>query len=683
MPGGWQTEVPQDPQPFVGHEPRPEQDESEKPPQFSTQRKAPRKCQQCEEMKEQLREKEEELREKEEELQEKEEELREKEEELREKEEQLLEREEQLWKTEEQLLEKEAANEALQAAARDWKMELFESWKSAGRYDKAGDYYEDLLKDLIKDTGVEMGPRILDLKQSYVDMLIKQGGRFDEAVRLAEEVWHKREREDPMSDVSKESHRQLCSIYASLKRPDQAASRHRIAYEQWKGLENAWALENGDECCKRLAEQQKYDEAASMQAEVWTERQRAENGGPRHPDTIKSGKSRIWLLKKLSDTLADQAGSESQENLRRSERETCEHRIDQALRCIWEAAESPEMRTEILDEGHKLGDRLLARKMFSDAEKVLDRVWQGRRLAAGEADPQAMSTSKLLAAAVKLQDSTEKYRKAAAIYSQLWKVCKRVFGQGDDETISVGVELAATLYHLEQYSGDEGAEEVYRWVLEQKQIYSRKVTSTVVDARYNLGRAIYRQGHADYAEAAGLLQDVYDQWYEKAPDAASIRECGHMLIEIYEYRGLVDPLKALFDGRKGLESRDILYLESGYAYGRILVEQEGNHELAREPMRSLWEYEPALVEEKKLRLQCGRLYGQILLELEQHDLAQDVLQAVMNAQDGVFEAGSTEVTEVSQYLGEARRAISERNILRPRDRNIRGVAKPKRRRIVK
>ena len=573
-----------------------------------------------------------------------------------------------------------------EADARDREMELkkklFESCKSAGEFDKAGKHYKDLLEDLMQENGVEK--RVLDLKQSYVDMLIKQGGRFDEAVPLAEKVWEERKCRDPTSDVSKESHRQLCSIYASLKWHDQAESRHRIAYEQYKGLDHAWALENGDECCKQLAEQQKYDEAALMQARVWKERQMAGSGGPKHRDTIKSGKSRIELLEKLSVALADQAGSESQQVLRRSKREVCEQEIDEALEDIWKTAESPERDTEILDVGHKLGDRLFARMRVLNAEEVLDQVWQGRRLVAGEADPQAMSTGKLLATVVKLQDSTEKYRKAAAIYSQLWKVCKRVFGQGDDETISVGMDLAATLDHLEQYSGDEGAEEVYGWVLEQKQIYSRKATSTVVDARYNLGRARYRQGLARYAEAAGPLQDVYDQWYEKPPDAASIRECGHMLVkiyehEIYEHQGVVDPLKALFDGRRRLEPRGILYLESGYAYGRVLMEvvrQEG-HTQAREMMKSLWEYNPAFEQEKAFHLKCGRLYGEILLKIKDHDLARDVLQDVMNAQDGVFKAGSTEVTKVSQYLREARLAISARPILSPRDRKMRGVPRPR------
>ena len=567
----------------------------------------------------------------------------------------------------EQLLETKAANEALRIAARDQKMELFESWKSAGEFNKAGKYYEDLLaNDLIEDADAEIAAMILNLKQSYVDMLIKQGERFQEAGDLAEEVWDRRKNADPVSDISKESHRHLCSIYASLKRLDEAERMHKLAYEEYKGREDAWALENGDECCKQLAEQHKYEEAALMQAKIWTERQKVANGGPRHPNTIKSGKSRISLLENLSVTLADQAGSESEKNLRRSKRETCEHEIDQALQYIWDTAESPERETEILDVGHKLGDRLLAGKRFSEAEAVLDQVWQGRKLATDDTDPQAMSTGRLLAAAVKLQGSTERYQRAATIYWQIWKDCKDVFGQGDDITISVGMDLAATLYLLGQYSSDGGAEEVYGWVLEQKQIHSRQDTSTVVDARYNLGRAMYHQGQAKYAKATELLQDVYDQWYERPPpDAASIHECGHMLVEIHKHQKAVEPLKALFEGRKRLETRDILYLESGYAYGRLLVEKE-DHGLARKLMRSLWEYEPALVKEKEFRLRCGRLYGQILLKFEEYNLARDVLQAVVNAQNGVFNTGTSEVTRVSQLLGEAQR-------------NIRGGAKPRRR----
>ena len=585
----------------------------------------------------------------------------------------------------EQLLEKEAANEALQIdlrdkniEVRDKNIELFESWKSAGDFNRAEKYYKDLLdKDLQKDAGAEIAATILNLKQSYVDMLIRQGGRFEEAVGLAEEVWEKRRGADPVSDSSKESHRHLCSIHASLKRHDEAERMHKLAYEWYKGREDAWALENGDECCKQLAEQQKYDEAALMQAKVWTERQKAGNGGPRHPDTIKSGKSRILLLEKLSITLADEAGSESQRNLKRSKRETCEHEIDQALRYIWDTAESPERKTEILDVGHKLGDRLLAKERFPEAEAVLDPVWQGRKLATDDADPQAMSTGRLLAAAKRLQGSPERYQTAAEIYRRLWKDCKRVLGQGNDETISVGLDLAATLYLLGEYSSDGGAEEVYGWVLEQQQFSSRQDTSTVICTRYNLGRAMYQQGHTKYAKATGLLQDVYNQWYEKPPEAASIHECGHMLVEMYEHQKAVEALKAIFDGRKRLETRDLLYLQSGYAYGRLLVEQE-DHELAREPMRSLWEYEPALVEQKEIRLRCGCLYGQILLKLREYDRAQDVLQSVMDAQDGVFKTGSTEVTMVSQLLGQAQQAIAARVTPRPRARKIRG-RRPRRR----
>lgn len=579
----------------------------------------------------------------------------------------------------EQLLAAETTIKALQIDARHRKLELFESWKSAGDFDKAEKFYDDLLaNDLAEDIGAENAEMILNLKQSYVDMLIKQGGRFEKALGLAKEVWDMRKGADPVPDISRKCHRQLCSIYASLNKPEEAERMHKLAYEWYKGREDAWALENGDECCNQLAQQHKYDEAALMQANVWTERQRATDFGPRHPETIKSGKSRISLLEKQSVMLADQAGSESENNLRRSERETCEHKIDQALQYIWDTAENPERESEILDVGHKLGDRLLAAKRFSEAETVLTQVWQGRRLETNDADAQTMSTGRLLAAAVKLQGSTERYQRAAAIYWQIWKDCKHVFGEGDGETISVGIDLAATLYLLGQYSSDGGAEEIYGWVLEQNQFTSRQDASTIMDVRYNLGRAMYHQGQAKYAKATGLLQNVYDQWYETSPDAVSIRECGRLLVEIYKHQKAVDPIKAIFDGRKRLETRGMLYLQSGYAYGKLLVEQE-NYELAREPMESLWGYEATLPREKELRLRCGRLYGQTLLKLEQYDLARDVLQAVMEAQTGVFRAGTSEANKVSQLLGEAQQAIPARKIPKLPRKNVKGVAKPRRR----
>ncbi len=469
-------------------------------------------------------------------------------------------------------------------------MELFESWKSAGEFNKAQGHYEDLLaNDLNYDADAGIAAMALNLKQNFIDMLITQGGRFEEAVGLAEEVWENRKGADPVSEISKQSHRQLCSIYASLKRLREAERLYKLAYEEYKGgREDAWALENGDACCKLLAEQQQYDEAASMQARVWTERQNAAHGGPRHPDTIKSGKSRISFLEKLSVTLADGAGSEPEKTLRRYRKRTCEGEIDQALQVIWATAKSPEWEDEILDVGHKLGDRHLAGKRFPEAE------------------------------------------------------------------------------------------EVYVWVLEQAQFISRQDTSTVVDIRYNLGRAMYHQGQAKYARAKGLLQSVYDQQYEKSPGAARIRDCGHMLVEIYRHQKAVEPIRALFNGRERLETRDLLYLKSGYAYGTLLVEQK-DHTLAREPMRSLWEYEPAVVAEKKVRLRCGRLYGQILLNIEDYGLAQVVLQSVMDAQNGVFNAGTAEVIKVTQLLSEAQSAISARIRRKVPAKNLRGGAKSTRR----
>ena len=257
------------------------------------------------------------------------------------------------------------------------------------------------------------------------------------------------------------------------------------------------------------------------------------------------------------------------------------------------------------------------------------------------------------------------------------------FGQGNDETIAVGKDLAATLYLLGQCSGDGGAEEIYGWVLEQIDLKSQQDTSAAIAARFDLGQALYRQGHAKYDKAIGLLQPVYDHWYKTLPHPTGIRECGHMLVEMYKQQKAVEPLKALFEGRKRLETKDVLYMESGYAYGRILVEQE-DHELARETVRPLWEYDRAVKKAKELRLRCGRLYGQILLKLKEYNLAQVILQAVLNAQSGVFETGTPESNKVSALLVEAQqaieaqRAISARPILKPRDKNMKAGAKPKR-----
>ena len=593
----------------------------------------------------------------------------------------------------EQLQQLRAANEALQIAnralqvdARRHERELFESWKSAGEFNKAEKYYRDLLAhDLIEDTGAEI-VTMLDLKQSYVDMLIKQGGRFEEAVGLAEEVWGKRNAADPVfgpvSDLSKESHRHLCSIYAALKRLDEVERMHKSAYDWYKGRDDAWALENGDECCKQLAEQLKFEEALVMQANVWKEREKTAIDGPSRLNTIKSGKSRISLLEKFIVSLADQDESVSQKNLRRSEKELCEQKIDQVLQSIWATAGSPETEIEILDVGHELGARLLRGNRFSEAEIVFDQVWQRRKRATNETDLQAMETGIMLATALRLQKSTNKNRRAVFMYRQVWNTYKIVLGQGNDETIAIGKDLAATLDLLGQYSDDGGAEGVYGWILEQIELKSQQHTSATIAARFDLGQAMYRQGQARYDKATELLQTVYDQWYKTPQHPADFRGCGRMLLEMYKHQKAVEPLKALFEGEKRLETEDMLYMESGYAYCNILVEQE-NYEPAREPLRLLWEDRAAVAEENEYRLWCGLLYGRILLKLREYDPAKVILQAVLDAQIGVFKTGTRQFTYVSTLLREAQQAIPPRAILKPRDKNIRAGAKPKKHANVK
>lgn len=102
-------------------------------------------------------------------------------------------------------------------------------------------YHETVIdRDPSKTEDTEM----LDLEHSFADMLMEQK-KFLEAEPISRAVWERSKQcSGPPSDLSKKSHRQLCSILCALGKHREAETMHMRVYQG--GEMNAWVLENGD-----------------------------------------------------------------------------------------------------------------------------------------------------------------------------------------------------------------------------------------------------------------------------------------------------------------------------------------------------------------------------------------------------------------------------------------------------
>ena len=109
-----------------------------------------------------------------------------------------------------------------------------------------------------------------------------------------------------------------------------------------------------------------------------------------------------------------------------------------------------------------------------------------------------MQTGRILADALKLQESFQQYKRAASLYRRIWDQGIRVFGENNDWVISVGVALAERLFLDGQYADPDVAEQISQWVLEQKKEKLGLADLEVHDARYKLGKAIHAQGRERY-----------------------------------------------------------------------------------------------------------------------------------------------------------------------------------------
>ena len=596
--------------------------------------------------------------------------LQDSEEQLRDSWKKIQESQEQLQSNQEHI---EASREQLEGYKRtvaDLKLLLFQTYAKAKQYNEAGKIYYEIL-----DIHSEAIPAetVLEMKYSYARQLHEQGDleKVARAKEIAEDVWKTRKMLDSvfetprmMSEKTKESHRQICSIYTTLQDFDAAEYEQRLVYQ---GVpKDDWMLENGDALAITLMKRKKYEEAALLRLDVWKERRQLANQEPWDSCTVQSALMCISFLKEivgdLSKTLSEHGESEEEQDDIRHCMPWHERNILKMLQVVWRTAIVPESRPEILEVGHELGSRLIAGGKYADAEAILNCVWEARTALYPGANQLAMSTGRILIDAIKLQESPGRYERAANLYRRILDKAKPKFGEDNDWVISVGTTLAETLFLDGKYAGPDGAEEICRWVLEQKEKKLGQADPQLDDARYKLGKAVHAQGRERYASLPHILQDVYDRWNNNLPKSSSTVECGRMLVKAYErYEDLaaLDRIRAMFEGRGPVSEKDMLYLESGHLLGNLLLNRR-DWEGAGEVLRLLWDYQADLLEEKRIRLWCGQLYSQSLLRRNRYRLAKKVLESVEHAQcaqPDIFGEGSTESERVAGLLRQVSRAL--------------------------
>ena len=499
---------------------------------------------------------------------------------------------EELHGTQEELEEKNERLEKYESDIEGLKLRLFHRYREAEKYTKLERYNEakKIYEEILSNYKEAILPEaILEMRYSYAEQLREQG-KFPEAKKIAEDVWERRKELDSlsknpkmMSEESKKSHRQVCSIYNSLGEFDAAEKEQMSVYHG--APKDAWKLENGDALCITLMKHKRCEEAAQLQLRVWEERRQLEKPGRWEECTIRSALSRVDFLeiivKNLSDTL--------QKNCREKE-------INEMLRHVWTMPKAPELRLQIQKVGHKLGTRLVAGGEYADAERVLKDVWEAGTALYPEAKLLTMSTGKELVDVLKLQESPQQYKRAARLYRSILDEAKHMFGEDDDWVISVGIALAETLFRDGQNAGPDGAEQIWRWVLDQKTKKLGQADPQVHDARYNLGKAVLAQGRERYPEHAQILQGVYDRWNKDSPKPSVTVECGRLLVKAYEDGGLatLEPVRALFNGRS---EKDMVYLESGHLLGKLLLRKE-DFEGARQLLESFERDQPEMCVER-------------------------------------------------------------------------------------
>ena len=530
-------------------------------------------------------------------------------------------------------------NKALKELAESRGIELFHCLKKAKDYDGAENLYHDIMK--ARDATTDGDEVILGLNYAFAATLMEQK-KFAEAESISQAVWEKRKQDPgPLSEHSKESHRQVCSILCAMGKYKDAEKMHRFMFPS--DTMDSWALENGDEICQSLKEQGKHTMAKDMQEEVWKERLR--QSSPRDGATIRSGLRLIQFHEKFVATI-DKGGTdvERRRNVNHKEASKCE--IEMTLEKIWGARQYPEPNTDILNAGHELGVVRFRQNQFSDAEAIFTLVLEGRRHHLGDDHANTISTRSLLGRALRRQDKQDTYRKAVEVLQDKWQIMVR--NRCPDAIQSVE-DLAQAHFSLGEWPN---AEQLYAWIVQQK-LQSRDCPrQEIEDARWNLGQTLCKQGMRKNIEAVGILDKLYLQWKASSPKSDRTLQCGHLLAQLLSaQKKCEEALKIaveVFNARRALEKKGADYLNSACVYGSLLLEVEQFADAER-TLKSAWEHQAEGIEEQEARLKCGHLCGHAQLKRRRYSDAKKTLESVIGAQEE-NSAGVHEIAETRKLL---------------------------------
>ena len=502
---------------------------------------------------------------------------------------------------------------------------------------------------------------ILGLKYSFAAMLMEQKN-FEEAEPISRAVLEKRmANPNLLSEIAKESHRQLCSILCAMGRHRDAERMHRTMYQS--ETMDLWALENGDEVCQRLRERRQFLRAKDLQEEVWLERQKRHS--PRDGLTVRSGRRFIEDLKRLVANLDNRGDTDAVRRRNRCDRESYESQIEITLSKIWDTRENPEPSVDILNAGHDLGAVILLQEKFSDAEAILRPVWEGKRAKFGERDINTISSGRLLGRALCRQEKEETYREAVGVLQGIWQT-----NNCDAESLACAEDVAQAYRSLRQLPN---AEYVYRWILHQKAHKPGISTQEIDDARWNLGQILYIQGNVKSRDAVIVLHELYQRFSASSPTGDMTLQCGQMLAQsIWTQDGKPD--KALkialdvFKERRDSAEKGVAYLESARLYSSMLLEVLKLAE-AEGALESVWKYQAEGAEEQSLHSKCGHLYSKALSKGQKYKPAKKILETVLQNQETNF-AGPQEIAETRSLLEEVNRSLEEKKRKSDRRRKL-------------
>lgn len=272
------------------------------------------------------------------------------------------------------------------------RVELFECHKKDKKYDQANEVYLEAIKWGRSQADTD---EMLKLKASFADMQMTQGN-YHEAEEVMSDIlkW-----EDLPVNVERQCNEIRGKILSSRKRYSEAEDWYRKLYDRTS--KDEWSLKMGDQMCQVIASQGDYELAQLEQVKLWENRKKS--FGKDHPSTVKSALTAVDHLAKLIQKIPrtdEPNGSRSEKRMLAYEAE-----IEYILHDIWKSMSKGTQKQEagMLKAGHELGRSLYNLGRLSEAEKVLQDVWQGRKAKLGDFDKDTLSTGLYLSQTMYMQ----------------------------------------------------------------------------------------------------------------------------------------------------------------------------------------------------------------------------------------------------------------------------------------